>query len=109
MSGKKVALERILNGEVVYQNQITGYVNATQISKIHRNLTGERRDPNDVLKTDIAQRAIRKLSEVTGIPENEIVIALGDRSGIKSYVGKLPDSDSVRLPAKEYADIFLFL
>ncbi|MFM6136014.1 MAG: KilA-N domain-containing protein [Sphaerospermopsis kisseleviana] len=33
-------------------------------------------------------------------------IALSDRFGIKSYVGKLPDSDSVRLSAKEYADIF---
>lgn len=33
-------------------------------------------------------------------------IALSDRLGIKSYVGKLPDSDLVRLSAKDYADIF---
>ena len=75
MVSRKAALERILNGEVVYQNEMTGYVNATQISKIHFNLTGERRDPNDVLKTNTAQRAISKLSSVTGIPESEIVIA----------------------------------
>ena len=75
MVSRKAALERILNGEVVYQNEMTGYVNATQISKIHFNLTGERRDPNDVLKTNTAQRAISKLSSVTGIPEFEIVIA----------------------------------
>ena len=30
-------------------------------------------------------------------------IALSDKSSIKSYVGKLPDSDSVRFSAKDYA------
>lgn len=74
MPGRKEALERILNGEIVYQYQVNGYVNATQISKIHRNITGERREPNDWLRTETAQRAINKLSSVIGISPTDLVI-----------------------------------
>jgi len=73
MAAKRM-IERTLNGQIAHQDQINGYVNATQISKIHRNLTNERREPNDWLRTETAQRAINKLSSATGIPQSDLII-----------------------------------
>ena len=73
MAARKTFIEREINGEIIYQDQNNGYINATQISKIHRLITGERREPNDWLRTEIAQRAINKLSSVTGISSEELV------------------------------------
>lgn len=73
MATRVNAINRQLNGIIVYQRQLDGYVNATQISKIHRDLTDERRDPSDWLRTETASRAIAKLSSVTGIPVTDLV------------------------------------
>jgi hypothetical protein len=74
MAARKTFIERKINDEIIHQNQNNGYINATQISKIHRVLTGERREPNDWLRTDTAQRAINKLSSFTGISLEELVL-----------------------------------
>ena len=74
MAARKTFIERKINDEIIHQDQNNGYINATQISKIHRVLTGERREPNDWLRTDTAQRAINKLSSVTGISLEELVL-----------------------------------
>lgn len=73
MTSRINAISRQINGVTVYQRQQDGYVNATQISKIHRDITGERRDPSDWLRTETANRSIAKLSSVTGIPVTELV------------------------------------
>jgi hypothetical protein len=73
MAARKTFIERKINGEIIHQDQNNGYINATQISKIHRAITGERREPNDWLRTETAQRAINKLSSVTGISSEELV------------------------------------
>jgi hypothetical protein len=73
MAPRLNAINRHLNGLIVYQRQLDGYVNATQISKIHRDFSGERRDPSDWLRTETANRAIAKLSSVTGIPVTDLV------------------------------------
>jgi KilA-N domain len=36
----------------------------------------------------------------------EFFISISERIGIKSYVGKIPDSMDIRLSAQEYAEIF---
>ena len=74
MAARKTFIERKINDEIIHQNKNNGYINATQISKIHRVLTGERREPNDWLRTDTAQRAINKLSSFTGISLEELVL-----------------------------------
>lgn len=67
--GKRVkAIERQLNGITVYQRKSDGYVNATQICKVHRELTGERKDPSEWLVNKASKAAISKLSDITGIP-----------------------------------------
>jgi hypothetical protein len=74
MAARKTFIERKINDEIIHQDQNNGYINATQISKIHRSITGERREPNDWLRTETAQRAISKLSSVTGISSEELVL-----------------------------------
>lgn len=73
MASRIKAISRNINGLTVYQREIDGYINATQISKIHREFTGERRDPNDWLRTETSKRAITKLSTVTGISIDDLV------------------------------------
>ena len=73
MTGKNKFIERKLQGFEVYQRQTDGYINATQICKAHTKITGERRDPNDILKTAAMQRAISKLSTVTNIFVTDLV------------------------------------
>lgn len=68
MGSRINTIDRQLHGLIVYQRQLDGYVNATQISKIHRDLTGERKDPSDWLRLETTNRSIAKLSFVTGIP-----------------------------------------
>lgn len=71
--GKKQAIERNLEGFSVYQRESDGYVNATQICKIHEELTGEKKLPADWLRSKTAQRALEKLSSVMGIPITDLV------------------------------------
>jgi hypothetical protein len=61
-----------LQGIAVYQREFDGYVNATQICKVHLEITGERKDTANWLQTKMAQSAIQKLSLVTGIPVTEL-------------------------------------
>ena len=68
MSKRIKAIERDLNGITVYQRETDGYVNATQICKVHYEIANERKDPRNWLETNAAKRAIEKLSSVTGIP-----------------------------------------
>lgn len=65
-------MERKLQGIAVYQRESDGYVNATQICKVHQTITGERKDPGDWLRLKQAESAINKLSAVTGIPVTEL-------------------------------------
>lgn len=58
---------------VIHQRAIDGYVNATHLARAHKTKTGERKDPNDWIKTGPAKAAARKLSEVTGIPPEKLV------------------------------------
>jgi hypothetical protein len=75
MVHKNKALERNLNGISVYQRENDGYVNATQICKAHRQITGEQKEPSEWLSNKSAKSAINKLSSVTGIPVTELVEA----------------------------------
>lgn len=68
MTGKSTTVSHELEGITVHQRASDGYVNATQICSIHKDVTGERKDPNDWLRTKMASSAISKLSTVTGIP-----------------------------------------
>jgi hypothetical protein len=68
MAGKSTTVSHELEGATVYQRASDGYVNATQICSVHKEVTGERKDPNDWLRTKMASSAISKLSAVTGIP-----------------------------------------
>ena len=72
MSPRIKMIERNLQGISVYQREIDGYVNATQISKVHYSITGERKDPGDWLRLKQSESAISKLSVVTGIPVTEL-------------------------------------
>jgi hypothetical protein len=72
MGTRIVTISRVLDGESVDQRQQDGYVNATQLCKAHRQRTGERKDPNDWLKTNTAKLAIAKLSVVTNILVTEL-------------------------------------
>ncbi|MEM6614110.1 MAG: KilA-N domain-containing protein [Cyanobacteria bacterium P01_C01_bin.72] len=73
MAKRIKAIEHDLEGLLVYQRESDGYVNATQICKVNREITGERRDPNDILKTKAMQQAIKKLSTVTNIFVTDLV------------------------------------
>ena len=73
MSSRIQAIEHNLIGFIVYQRKIDGYVNATQICKVHRDLTDERKDPSEWLANKSSKSAIDKLSSVTGIPVTELI------------------------------------
>lgn len=67
MAGKIVTISHKIDACDVDQRQRDGYVNATQLCKAHKEATGERKDPNDWLKTNSAKSALEKLSAVTNI------------------------------------------
>lgn len=73
MGSKVLTVTRIVEGSAVDQRQKDGYVNATQLCKVHRDKTGERKDPSEWLSNKSANSAIAKLSAVTGIPVTELV------------------------------------
>lgn len=75
-----------VNGVKVEQRVADGFINGTAMCKAY---------PGKEIKFWLQNRETLNF-----------FIALSDRLGVKSYVGKLPDLDSVRLSAKEYADIF---
>lgn len=73
MTKRIKTIERKINGIAVYQRENDGYVNATQICKIHQQLTREQKLPADWLRSKAAERAIAKLSTVMGIPITDLV------------------------------------
>lgn len=73
MAARIVTIAREIDSSTVEQRQLDGYVNATQLSKAHREKTGERKDPSNWLETQSAKGAIAKLSAITGIPVIKIV------------------------------------
>lgn len=73
MSPRTKMIGHSLQGIAVYQRESDGYVNATQICKVHLNIAGERKDPSDWLRLKQAQSAIDKLSLITGIPVIELI------------------------------------
>lgn len=73
MGAKIVLVARIIEGSTVDQRQADGYVNAAQLAKVHRDKTGERKDPRNWLETNTAKAAIAKLSQITGIPVIKLV------------------------------------
>jgi hypothetical protein len=66
--GRIKTIEHNIGGICVNQKENDGYVNATDLCKAHRIATGERKDPNDWLRLKSSQSAMKKLSDVTGIP-----------------------------------------
>lgn len=72
MSGKIKLIKRNLEGFEIYQREIDGYINATQISKVNRDITGERKDPSEWLDNNSTKSMLQKLSSVTGIPVTEL-------------------------------------
>lgn len=73
MASRINAISRQINGITVYQRQSDGYVNATQISKINKDLNGERRDPGEWLRTESAIRSIQKLADRIGVSPEVLV------------------------------------
>lgn len=57
-----------IDGISVNQRENDGYVNATDLCRVHREATGERKDPSDWLRLKSSQSAMQKLADVTGIP-----------------------------------------
>lgn len=68
MSSRIKTISREIEGISVNQRENDGYVNATELCKAHRKVTGERKDPSDWLRLKLSQSAMQKLSDVTGIP-----------------------------------------
>lgn len=67
------AISRQLNGIEVFQRESDGYINATQICKVHRELTDERKDPSEWLSNKDTKSKLENLSSVTGIPVTGLV------------------------------------
>ncbi len=73
MPRKSNAISRNLQGFIVYQRESDGYINATQICKVHQEITQERKNPSEWLSNKASQSAINKLSTVTGIPATDLI------------------------------------
>ncbi len=77
-------IEHNIDGIRVNQKENDGYVNATELCKVHRIATGERKDPSEWLRLKSSQSAMEKLSDVTGIPVTslfDIVVGKGKHQG----------------------------
>lgn len=66
-------VSRDVNGVLVHQRQVDGYVNATALAKAYERSTGVRKDVRDWLLTERAKAYIERLSAKTGIPVLELV------------------------------------
>ena len=66
-------ISRNLAGFEIYQRELDSYINATMICKVHREITGEKKDPSDWLANKSLKSIRAKLSAVTGIPASELV------------------------------------
>lgn len=73
MIKKAKAIERQINGINIYQQKFDGYLNVTQLCKVHHKTTGDLRDPNEILKTKTMELAIVKLSSDTNISVADLV------------------------------------
>ena len=66
-------ISRNIQGFEIYQREGDGYINATQICKVHQEITGERKDPRNWLVNKTSKLMIEQLSLITGIPVIKLV------------------------------------
>lgn len=66
------------SGIVVPQQEENGYFNATALSKVHHQATGQRRDVADWLRNKGTSDMLSHLSGCTGIPVDQLVMLVTD-------------------------------
>lgn len=74
-------ISRKIDGMPVEQRRKDGYINATQLCKIHNTRTGENKIPADWLQTKTAKSALNKLSVTTNIVVVKLVEKIEGKKG----------------------------